>query len=182
MSVALNAGSVVATAGQTINVASLLRFTPEANPTYLIVSLLDRKEYTASSNGNTGSLSDNGHTTGFGYLSGDSNTVGIVFTFNASTGQFINATYGSLANLVYTASTNTNDNTSLSVFTTNNPASPANYANNPLRPRKLRRDQYLVRWQHLSRNPTHVRRTDAEPGNPQLYLQRRHEFCGYGLQ
>ena len=130
MSASLNAGSVVATAGQKVNVASLLQISGN-NPTYLVVSLLDRKEYTASSNGNTGVLSDNGHTTGFGYLSGDSYTVGIVFTFNASTGQYTNATYGNLANLTYTASTNTNDNTSLSVFTTNNSSIASNYANNP---------------------------------------------------
>ena len=38
---------------------------------------------------------------------------------------------GRLANLVYTASTNTSDNTSLSVFTTNNASVAKQYANNP---------------------------------------------------
>ena len=131
MSVSFNAGSVVATAGQKINVASLLRLTPGSNPTYLVLSLLDRKEYTLTSNGNTGVLSGNGHTKGFGYLTGDGYTVGMIFTFNAATGQYTNATYGNLANLTYTASTNTNDNTSLSVFTTNNYSIASSYANNP---------------------------------------------------
>ena len=164
MSASLNAGSVVATAGQKVNVASLLQISGN-NPTYLVVSLLDRKEYTASSNGNTGVLSDNGHTTGFGYLSGDSYTVGIVFTFNASTGQYTNATYGNLANLTYTASTNTNDNTSLSVFTTNNSSIASNYANNPYTLRVLCGDLYLVRGQHLGRNGARFRRPDTEPSD-----------------
>ena len=165
MSVSLNAGSVVATAGQKINVASLLHITSGSNPTYLVVSLLDRKEYTASSNGNTGMLSGNGHTTGFGYLSGDNYTVGIVFTFNATTGQYTNATYGNLANLTYTASTNTNDNTSLSVFTTNNSSIASNYANNPYALEVLRGDLYLVRGQHLGRNGARFRRPDTEPSD-----------------
>ena len=131
MSVTLNAGSVVAKAGQKVNVASLLHITAGNNPTYLVVSLVDRNEYTASSNGNTGVLSGNGHTASFSHLIGDNNTVGIVFTYNATTGQYTNATYGSLANLVYTASTNTNDNTSISVFTTNNASVAKQYANNP---------------------------------------------------
>ncbi len=131
MSASLNAGSVVAAAGQKINVASLLQLTSGSSPAYLVVSLLDRKEYTRSRNGNTGVLSGNGHTKGFGYLGGDAYTDGIVFTFNAKTGQYTNATYGNLANLTYTASTNTNDNTSLSVFATNNYSIASSYANNP---------------------------------------------------
>ena len=73
------------------------------NPTYLVVSLLDRNEYTAKSNGDTGTLSGNGQTVGFDYLWGDNETTGIVFTDDASTGQYTNATYGDLSNLVYTS-------------------------------------------------------------------------------
>jgi len=133
MTVTLNTdiGSVVAQAGQQIDVAALLDITARNNPTYLVVSLLDRDEYTASSNGNMGTLSGDGHTIGFSNIGGDSDTVGIVFTYNASTGQYTNATYGNLANLLYTASTNTNDNTSISFFTTNNSNLAYEYANNP---------------------------------------------------
>jgi hypothetical protein len=42
--------------GQEVNVASLLDITSGNNPTYLVVSLLDRNEYTAASNGNTGTM------------------------------------------------------------------------------------------------------------------------------
>ena len=131
MSVTLNAGSVVAKPGQQISVASLVNVTSGSNPTYVVVSLLDRNEYTAASNGETGTLSGNGHTATFSNIGGDSNTVGIVFTYNAATGQYTNATYGNLSSLTYTASTNTNDNTSISIFTTNNSSAANIYANNP---------------------------------------------------
>lgn len=133
MAVTLNNqdGSVVASAGQQVEVASLLDITATADPTYIVVSLLDRDEYTASNNGETGTLSGNGHIVGLSNIGGDSDTAGIVFTYNASTGQYTNSTYGSLANLVYSASTDTNDNTSISFFTTNNASLASQYANNP---------------------------------------------------
>jgi hypothetical protein len=132
MSVTLSAGSVVAQLGQQINVASLVDVTAGNNPTYLVVSLLDRDEYTAKSNGDTGTLSGNGQTLGFDYLWGDNQTTGIVFTYDASTGQYTNATYGDLSNLVYTASTNPGDSTSVSIFTTEDPDIANQYANDPL--------------------------------------------------
>ena len=132
MSVTLSAGSVVAQLGQQINVASLVDVTAGNNPTYLVVSLLDRDEYTAKSNGDTGTLSGNGQTLGFDYLWGDNQTTGIVFTYDASTGQYTNATYGDLSNLVYTASTNPGDSTSVSIFTTEDSDIANRYANDPL--------------------------------------------------
>ena len=133
MTVTLNTdtGSVVAQPGQQIDVASLLDITAGSNPTYVVVSLLDRDEYAAASNGNTGTLSGHGNTIGFSNIGGDSDTVGIVFTYNASTGQYTNTTYGNLANLIYTASTNPNDNTSISFFTTNVSTVANQYANDP---------------------------------------------------
>ena len=132
MSVTLSAGSVVAQPGEQINVASLLNVTAGKNPTYLVVSLLDRNEYTASSNGDTGTLAGNGQTVGFKYLWGDNQTTGIVFTYDASTGQYTNATFGDLSNLVYTTSTNPGDNTSFSIFTTEESHIANQYANDPL--------------------------------------------------
>jgi hypothetical protein len=130
MSISLSTGSVVAKAGQQISLSSLVTVTSGNNPTYLVVSLLDRNEYTASSNGNTGTLSGDGNTAHFSSIGGDSNTIGVVFTYNASTGQYTNAVYGNLANLTYTASTNSNDNTSISIFATNNASIATQYANN----------------------------------------------------
>jgi hypothetical protein len=76
--------------------------------------------------------SGNGQTLGFDYLWGDNQTTGIVFTYDASTGQYTNATYGDLSNLVYTASTNPGDSTSVSIFTTEDPDIANQYANDPL--------------------------------------------------
>ena len=132
MSATLSAGSVVAQPGQQVNVASLLNVTAGDDPTYLVVSLLDRNEYTASSNGDTGTLSGNGETAGFYYLWGDNETTGIVFTYDASTGQYSNPTFGDLCNLVYTTSTNPGDNTSVSIFTTEDSDIANQYANDPL--------------------------------------------------
>jgi hypothetical protein len=131
MSISLSTGSVVAKAGQQISLSSLVSVTSGNNPTYLVVSLLDRNEYTASSNGNTGTLSGDGNSAHFTSIGGDNNTIGVVFTYNASTGQYTNAVYGNLANLTYTASTNTNDNTSISIFATSNASIANQYANNP---------------------------------------------------
>ena len=131
MTVSLGVGSVVANGNQRVSVKSLLNITAGNNPAYLVVSLLDRNEYTAASNGNLGTLSGNGSTAGFAFLGGDSYTTGIVFTYNAATGQYANATYGSLDDLTYTTSTNADDNVSLSIFTTNYLNLADQYANDP---------------------------------------------------
>ena len=55
-----------------------------------------------------------------------------MFTYDASTGQYTNATYGDLSNLVYTALTNPGDSTSVSIFTTEDPDIANQYANDPL--------------------------------------------------
>ena len=56
------------------------------NPAYLVLTALDRNEYTAGASGATGSLSGNGHTLGLSSLGGDGRGAGIVFTYQASTG------------------------------------------------------------------------------------------------
>lgn len=132
MSVTLDAGSVVAHAGQQISVSSLVDVTAGNDPTYLVVSLLDRNEYTARSNGDTGTLSGNGQTLGFSYLWGDNQTAGIVFTYDPATGEYTNDTFGNLSDLVYTASTNPGDSTSISIFTTEEADIANQYANDPL--------------------------------------------------
>lgn len=91
------------------------------NPAYLVLTRLDRDEYTAGATGATGSLSGDGQTASFGDDGGDGRSVGIVFTYNAATGQYSNAEYGFLNQMTYTASGSLNDVTSLSLFGTNNP-------------------------------------------------------------
>ena len=132
MTVGLATGSIVATPGQAISLSSLFTVTPGAgNPQYLVVSGLDRNEYTASSTGSTGTLSGNGHSTGFSSIGGDGLGAGIVFTYNASTGQYLNSTYGNLSDVVMTASNDKNRNESMSLFATNSASSLTQYAKNP---------------------------------------------------
>jgi len=136
--ISLVGSSVVAKAGQTVNISSLFKVTASpSNPTYLILSGLDRNEYTAGYNtANMGSLK--GTTGATDKISafnlaqtGDAYTAGIAFTYQASTGRYYNSTYGYFDQMTYTASTTTNDNTSLSVFTTNNASYATQYAANP---------------------------------------------------
>jgi hypothetical protein len=96
-----------------------------SNPAYIIVSGLDRNEYTASSTGATGTITGNGHTATFSSIGGDERSIGIIFTYNAATGTYTNGTYGNLANLTYNTSSSPNDLTDITLFGTNSLA----YAN-----------------------------------------------------
>jgi hypothetical protein len=87
-----------------------------SNPAYLVVCALDRDEYTVASNGDTGSFSGNGNTLDFSAIGGDGYGCGIVYTWQKSSGTYVNATYGTLSGLTYTASVSTNDITNISLF------------------------------------------------------------------
>ncbi|MGA3403587.1 MAG: putative Ig domain-containing protein [Acetobacteraceae bacterium] len=89
------------------------------DPTYLVLTVLDRDEYTAGASGATGSLSGNGKTLGLSNVGGDGRGTGIVFTYNATTGLYYNSTYGYLNQLTYTSSSSSGDVTNLSLFGTN---------------------------------------------------------------
>jgi len=133
MSITSKIGSAVATADEQIELSTLFSVTPAASdPTYLIVNGLDRDEYTAGYNtANMGSLSGNGAKQAFSNVTSDAWSVGIVFTYQASTGQYYNATYGYFNQLTFTSSSNTNDNVSLSVYTTSNYSLATQGADNP---------------------------------------------------
>jgi hypothetical protein len=51
-----------------------------SDPTYLVLSALDRNEYTVRSSGAVGMLSGNGHTLSLSGIGGDGRGAGIVFT------------------------------------------------------------------------------------------------------
>ncbi len=133
MSITSTIGSVVATPDEQINLSTLFSVTPAASdPTYLILSGLDRDEYTAGYNtADMGTLSGNGATQKFTNVESDAWSVGIVFTYQAATGRYYNATYGYFDQLTYTASSNTNDNAVLSVFTTSSASLAAEDVSNP---------------------------------------------------
>jgi hypothetical protein len=132
MSIATGIGSVVATPDEQLDLSTLFSVTPAANdPTYLIVSGLDRDEYTAGyKTSDMGSLSGGGASQTFTNVESDAWSVGIVFTYQASTGQYYNSTYGNFDQLTYAASTNTNDNVGPSVYTTGNYNLAMDYATN----------------------------------------------------
>jgi hypothetical protein len=133
MSIATSMGSVVAAPDEQVDLSTLFSVTPAANdPTYLIVSGLDRDEYTAGYHtSDMGSLSGGSASQTFINVESDAWSVGIVFTYQASTGQYYNSTYGDFDQLTYTASANTNDNVSLSVYTTSNYNLAMSDATNP---------------------------------------------------
>ena len=133
MSITPKTGSVVAKAGQQVSLSSLFSVTASSsNPTCLILTGLDRDEYTAGySTSAMGTLSGDGTTQDFANIYSDAWSLGVVFTYQASTGLYYNPVYGYFNQLTYTASSNTNDNVSLSVFGTNNYGLASGYANNP---------------------------------------------------
>ena len=132
MAASLATGSVVAARGEAIALSSLFSVTPGiGNPQFLIVSGLDRDEYTVASTGSTGTLTGNGVTTGYASIGGDSMGIGIVFTYNPATGKYKNATYGNINRAILTASNDKNDNEAISLFSTNNASVATRYANNP---------------------------------------------------
>jgi hypothetical protein len=86
-----------------------------SEPAYLVVSALDRNEYTAGASGTTGAFVGKGATLGLTAEGGDARGAGIVFTWQG--GQYVNATYGALSALDFTSSASAGDVTNISVFT-----------------------------------------------------------------
>jgi hypothetical protein len=131
-SIAPAVGAEVTGRSQVLHLSTL--FTTSAssgNPTYLILSGLDRVEYTTGySTSAMGTLTGNGHTAHFTDFSGDAWSIGIVFTYQASTGLYYNSTYGYFNQLTFTTSSDAYDNVSMSVFTTSNASLATAYAAN----------------------------------------------------
>ncbi len=121
--------SVVGAGAVSIGLAQLFTVTAAANnPTYLVLSALDRNEYSAGASGATGSLSGNGHTLGFTGIDSDARGAGIVFTYQASSGRYYSSIYGYLDQLNYNLSDSLGDVTNLSLFGTNNLSQATAYA------------------------------------------------------
>ena len=116
---------------ESIDLSQMFAETPgSSDPAYLVLTVLDRNEYTAGASGATGTLTGNGHTLKLSSLGGDARGTGIVFTYQASTGQYYNSTYGYLNQLVYNASGSLDDVTNLSLFGTSNLMQATAYATN----------------------------------------------------
>ncbi len=132
MAVTINESAFVVAPGQAIALSQMLATTASAsNPAYLVLTGLDRNEYTAGESGATGSLAGGGQTQGFSGIGSDARGAGIAFTYQPSTGRYCSSTYGYLDQLTYTASTSPGDVTNLSLFGTSSRSVATAYAANP---------------------------------------------------
>ncbi|MBS0643924.1 MAG: putative Ig domain-containing protein [Proteobacteria bacterium] len=115
----------------TTALSKMVGVTPGANnPAYLVLTALDRNEYTAGSTGATGCFIGNGKTLAFSGIGGDGRGTGLVFTYQAASGRYYNSVYGYLDELVYKSSSNRNDVTNISLFGTSNLSLANQYASN----------------------------------------------------
>jgi hypothetical protein len=129
MTITLNRSAFVGAGGQTLDLSAMFSVTPgTSNPAYLVLTAIDREEYTAGTSGSTGTFSGNGNTGGFTGSDGDGREVGVVFAYQASTGRYYNPTYGYFDQVQYTSSTSLGDVTNISVFATNDSSIAANDA------------------------------------------------------
>ncbi len=111
----------VVTGAVTLSLSQFFTVTAgSSNPTYLVLTALDRNEYTAAATGATGCFTGNSTQLNFAQTDSDGRSCGIVFTWQASSGQYVNATYGTLSQLSYTASASVNDVTNISLYGTSN--------------------------------------------------------------
>jgi hypothetical protein len=131
MSIVLNKNAFVDTTVVSIGLSQMFTVTAGSNnPAYLVLTVLDRNEYTAGASGATGTLSGNGHTVNLSSLGSDGRGTGIIFTYQVSTGRYYNSTYGFFDQLTYISSGSLNDVTNLSLFGTSNLSQATNYATN----------------------------------------------------
>ena len=132
--ISATANDVLAAKGQSVSLASLFSVAASsADPTYLILSGLDRVEYTVGySTAAMGHLVDGSVTQGFVNSNADAWSVNVVFTYQAATGQYTNATYGKLSQVMFKTGTNASDTATFSLFGTNNAAVAAQYAAQPM--------------------------------------------------
>jgi hypothetical protein len=132
--IAFAAGSVLAGPNQAVAVGSLFAVgSSPANPAYLIVSGLDRNEYTVGyKTAAMGHLAGAGASQGFSNFGGDGWSVSVVFTYQTSTGQYTNPSFGNLSQLAFKTGSNRGDTATISVFGTSNAALANAYAGNPL--------------------------------------------------
>ena len=119
MSITEATNAFVESNATSINLSQMFTETASSgNPAYLVLTALDRNEYTAGASGATGRFSGNGHTLSLANIGGDGRGAGIVFTYQASTGRYYNSIYGYLDQLTYNASGSAGDVTDLSLFGT----------------------------------------------------------------
>ena len=144
MAITDNEAAFVDASAVSIDLSQMFTVTAgSSDPAYVVLTVLDRDEYTAGASGATGTLTGNGHTISLGSIGGDGRGSGIVFTYNASTGEYYNSTYGYLNQLVFNASGSAGDVTNLSLFGTNSLSLANNDATNAVSMMELDGSGYL---------------------------------------
>jgi hypothetical protein len=131
MSIIENESAFVGPAAASIGLSQMFTETAGGtNPTYLVLTALDRNEYTAGSSNATGSFTGNGHTLGLSGIGSDARGAGIIFTLQ-SNGRYYSSLYGYLDQLSYNSSSSAGDVTNLSLFGTSNLNQANACASNP---------------------------------------------------
>lgn len=121
MSVTVSDDPVIVPTAKSVALSQLFQITAAASdPAYIILSALDRNEYTVSASGATGTLIGNGVHRGLTTINSDGRETGIVFSYQAGTGRYYNSAVGYLDQLTYTTSSSVGDITDLSLFATSN--------------------------------------------------------------
>lgn len=127
----MTSNSYIVNGGQTVNLSSMFSVSAKTgSPSYLVVTGLDRNEYTVGASAATGALVGNGNSATFTSIGDDGRGVGLVFSLQAASGRYYNSTYGYLDQLSYKASSMVGDVTNLSLFGTNNLSMANSYAKN----------------------------------------------------
>ncbi len=134
MSVTVNTDAFVYAAATSISLSQMFTVTAgSTDPTYLVLTVLDRNEYTAGATGATGTLTGTVsgvvHTLGLSSISGDERGTGVVFTYTSA--GYYNSTYGYLDQLSFNSSSSLDDVTNLSLFGTSNLSLATDLATNP---------------------------------------------------
>ena len=124
-------GSYLAQGSEKISLTSLFNISSSLNnPKYLDVTLLDRLEYPFLIDPTSGYLITSSGITDpmistkllsyyFGTRTSDGKELGVVFTYDTASGRYFNQSYGFLDQISYVSSPFQNDNTYVSVFSTN---------------------------------------------------------------
>lgn len=140
----MTSNAYVASGGQLLGLSTM--FSVKAgtgSPAYLVLTGLDRNEYTVTATGATGALIGNGISDGFHSIGGDGRGVGMVFTLQTASGRYYNSTYGYFDQVKYQVSGSSNDVTNLSLFSTNNLNLASSYADNAYAMEQLDASGYL---------------------------------------
>ncbi len=144
MAVSVTEGAFVVSAGQVLSLSSIFSVTASpSDPTYLVLTGLDRNEYPAGSSGATGTLTGNGASATFSSIGSDGRGVGVVFTYQSSSGRYYNSIYGYLDQMTYTVSGSLDDVANLSLFGTNSLGVANGYGNNAYSMIQYDRSGYL---------------------------------------